>query len=286
MKRTFGFRSAVPVVLLSSLSFSLMGVCVKSARATLHFGEVAFFRGVVGGLVALAAQRLLFGPLTRPRQPKALFIRCLFGTVAMIMFFFAIGVIPLADAVLLNKISPLFVMLLGVPVLKEHVSRWHFAVLLLALAGMALILRPSGAVFNLGGALCVASALLSAGAYLMVKKLTTTESPTVIVVWFMFFSAAVALLFLPWFRVPHGREWLFLAGTGVFAAGGQFFMTLAYQMESAAKTALLGYSGVVLASFWGWAFWGELWSPVDWAGAVLIVAACAMVPRLRAPIKY
>ena len=277
-------------MLAASLLFACMGVCVKLGAAKFSAAELVFYRGFVACLLLLAYVRIAGLPLATPHWRVHL-TRGASGFVSLVMYFYAISLIPLATAVTLNYTSPLFLALLLALWVREPVRPLLLLTVAGGLAGVALLLQPSldagqmkGALFGLG------SGVISSIAYLNVRRLGELGEPEWRTVFY--FSLIAALGGLPWLLVSpfHSidREgaWL-LAGVGGFGALAQLCMTRAYKEGRTVVTASLAYSTVIFSSLLGIWLWGERLPLIAWLGVALIVASGALTSALAraAPLE-
>ncbi|MCX7156995.1 MAG: DMT family transporter [Rhodocyclales bacterium] len=264
-------------MIAASLLFASMGVCVKLGSMQFSAAELVFWRGFIATLIIGAyvlARRL---PLTTPHL-RTHVARGLAGFVSLVMYFYAISLIPLAAAVTLNYTSPLFLALLLVLWLKEPVRHGFHAALTAGFVGVIFLLQPTlgsdqwlGAVFGLG------SGMIASIAYLNVRRLGELGEPEWRTVFY--FSALSALGGLPWlltaspFHAIDLRGWLLLLGVGGFGALAQLCMTAAYKRGKTLVSASLAYSTVIFSSAFGMLLWGETLPWTGWAGVVLIVVS-------------
>ena len=261
----------------ASLLFACMGVCVKLGAAQFSAAELVFWRGFIATLLIggyIMVRRL---PLATPHA-RTHVVRGLSGFVSLVMYFYAISMIPLAAAVTLNYTSPLFLALLLALWVKEPVRRGFYGVLAVGFVGVIFLLQPTlgrdqwlGAVFGLG------SGIISSVAYLNVRRLGELGEPEWRTVFY--FSAMATLGGLPWllaaspFHAIDLRGWLLLLGVGGFGVLAQLCMTAAYKRGKTLVSASLAYSTVVFSSAFGMLLWDETLSWAGWAGVILIVAS-------------
>jgi len=261
------------------LSFSSMGVLVKWAGGEIPAIEQVFFRGLVG-MAILGTMAWRRGVDLRGRNHRLLLLRGLVGTAALILFFHAVTRIPVAEAVLLNQATPIFVLPMAAWLLKERIGWRHWLLAAVALGGVTLVLRPGFGGFNLPGMLALLSAAFAAVAYITVRRLAGSESSLTIVFWFTAISTLVsAPLMLPWFAVPSPAALAALVGIGVLATAGQLLLTLAYRHGEAGRLAVLGSLGALFGAGWDLLLWGHV--PDGWtaAGGIVAIAACAALQR-------
>lgn len=277
-------------MVLASLLFATMGVCVKLASAQYGTGEIVFYRGLIGALAIATMTRLRGGSLKTP-VPAMHFWRSLTGVSALCLWFYAIGHLPLATAVTLNYMSSVWMalFLLGGAVMlangRERIDGRLVATVLVGFAGVALVLRPTIEHNQLwAGVIGLLSGMLSATAYLQVTALGRAGEPEYRVVFYFSIAgivagAAVMLWTGPSAHTPRGL--LLLLATGVLATAAQIMMTRAYAIGRTLSNASLQYLGIVFSFLYGvWLFD----DPVTWmavAGMLLIVGAGLAATLLR-----
>lgn len=274
-------------MVVAGVLFSCMGVFVKLGAAYFSSAELVFYRSLFG-LLAIAliikSQRL---PVATPHW-KAHLWRGLSGFAALMLFFYAIGQLPLATAVTLNYTAPLFLAFLSVLILKERPHLPLILAILLGFAGVVLLLRPTLHQEQLAaGLMGLTSGFLAAIAYLNVKQLGQLGEPEWRVV---FYFTLVCTIGGGIWMAPHTfhpltpLNLLLLLGLGATATLAQLAMTRAYREGRTLVVGSLAYSTVVFASLWGILLWHEVLSPASWLGIALIalsgVLASRMAPRL------
>lgn len=275
-------------MIVSSLLFACMGVCVKLAATDFSTGEIVFYRGLVSALMMLALALMRGTPLRTPHWRMHL-SRSGAGTIALVSYFFALGVLPLATAVTLNYTAPIFVAVLLVLAFRERLHWLAVIAVMIGFVGVAVLLRPSlqpgqwlGALIGLG------AGLFSSIAYLSVRKLGSLGEPEVrIVFWF---SLTATLVGLPWMLAgdthsPSPVQLATLLGAGLFGGAAQLAMTRSYSQGRTVVSANLSYATVIFASLFGMLIWDEAMPWTSWLGISLIIAGAVMVslsPRREA----
>lgn len=279
------------LMILSSTCFGIMGAAAKQANVVMTFWETTFWRGVITTVVVTAL--ILLGK--RRERPDAgvhpiwLWARGLFGTLGVMCYFFAISRIPLAQAVMLNCTSPVFTTLLAAIFLKERLQPQRLAGLVLALAGAYLVVHPSGADVNWGTVFGLCSGLFSGFAYVLVRRLSATQDPWV-VVWHLAVMGVV--LGAPGtardFHPPIG--WLLpcVLLMGLAGTVAQGAMTTAFRWLPAGAGATAGLMTVCVSTGIGWAYFGEVPSRTAIIGGALIIAggiAASLTTARPSPLK-
>lgn len=276
-------------MLLASFFFSLTAALIKYCAALWTSMELVFLRSFIGFLYLLPLllwrRRSLLG-----RRTDLLLWRGLFGFLGLALYFYALTRIEIATAILLNSMSPLFLLLLSGRLLGERVTTKHFLLTALALLGVVLIAKPHRGAIDAGVVAGLTSALFSAMAYIMVKKASRSENDTVIVFSFAWVASLLASPFFLYGAWHSGSHWLSAPGSlfgallamSVAVTLGQFFMTRAYRLGQASNVGLASYAGVMLAGLFGYLFYEEVPDRSSAAGAMLILVAIALSGRLTA----
>jgi len=271
----------VAVALLSAASFAMMAACARIASQELLQIEVVFFRNAVGLL--LLVPLVWRNKLTlRTRMPRLHFFRACAGMVAMYLYFYALTNLPLADSVLLNYTSPLFVLLFAVVWLKEKLTLRRKLSAVLGLVGMVCLFHPSTAIASFAGLAGLLSGVAAGLALTSVKKLSDTEPGLRIVMLFALWASVMSGLPMLWtFTLPSLHTWPWLVAVGAFGTLGQLCLSQAYRLAPASQVSPLGYSGLLFAGLIGFFFWRE--TPDSWmiAGAFFIITAGVLVARER-----
>ncbi len=280
--------SGILLMLLAGVALGSMGALIKFTGKRLPVYEVVFFRCLFL-LLPLACYYGWTGRRPRVGNRKLLFARCLAGCSAMFLYFWTIVRLELATATVLNKTSPVWVVLFAIALLSEEAAWAVPALVLLAFGGCWLLIGPdfSSAVRSpVPGLVGLGSGILGALAYICLRQLRETDEPVDIVLCFTLFSGAVCLPpLVVGFVAPTGRELLALCGVGFAAALGQVCMTTAYQRERAAVVAPFFYSSVLVAALHGYLFWGERLDGTAAAGVTLVVVAGVALSLVRAAGK-
>lgn len=273
---------AVIFMLLSSLSFSMMAAMVRWA-GDVPTMEKVFFRNVTMGVIAFAVARMEGAPPLGHRSSRwLLLLRSAVGIFGVIGYFWSLEYLLLADATMLNRISPFFVTLFAALFLKERMTRIQIPALILAFTAALLIIKPRFDLSVLPGLVGLAGAAFAGAAYTAVRALGNRERPASIIFFFSVFGmvATGVPTVLTWVT-PSPWEWAALFGIGLFAAGGQFGLTLAYKYERAAEVSIYSYTHLVFAALVGFAAWGEVPDLLSLLGMALIIAVGYMVWQVR-----
>jgi len=275
---------AATLLLGSSLLFASAGAAVKLASATATNEMVVFFRSLFG-LVALLPFLVRQGSAAlRTPHPRQQVTRALAGLAAMYCFFYAIAHLPLAEAMLLNYSSPLFIPFIAWLWLGEPIPPGIGWAIGTGFVGIALILKPGLGFFTPASVVGLASGLLTATAMVAIRGLAREEPTTRIVFYFGAVCSAASAPPLLWgWRSPSPRTLVLLGAVGALATFGQLLLTRAYALAPAARVGPFTYSTVVFAALLGWLLWGEVPDRLSVVGALLVALAGVLAIRLLGP---
>lgn len=274
-------------MLLACFLFATMGACAKQIAFQFNAGQAVLIRGLMPVLL-IGAWILWSRASLRTPHWKSHLYRSLAGGSAMLMYFAAINLLPLASAVTLNNTSALF--MTAVISTRQRPPRHVLAGLALGLAGVVLVLQPAFSRDQwLGGLLGLGSAMLACVAQQNLSQLGRAGEPEWRTVFIL--SVTMSLLASPLAAILPSRsetagnlEWLLLAGVGLCGGIGQLALTKAFSRGRALVTASLAYMTVVFSSLYGVIFWDEHLSLASWLGIIAIITAGLITTgRLRAP---
>ena len=268
-------RHGIFYVLGSVLVFSAVNVLVKWTAADYPITQVLFFRNAFALLPAIALVAAQGGlRVLRTARPGAHLLRGLFGVAAMATLFLSFQMMPLADATAISFVQPLFLTALSVPFLGERVGIYRWSAVLVGFIGVLIMVQPGAGTLDPGGAVGLASALLMAGAFIMVRRLASTESSSAIVFYFAVISTAATALLLPFgWRTPTWADFGLLALLGLAGGTGQYLMTQAFRLAPAAVIAPFNYTAMIWAALFGYLIWGDLPTPALLAGGSIVMAS-------------
>jgi len=280
-------------MLVAGLCFALMSAVVKVASEWFSGVELVFYRSLFA-FVLIALPMLVWrrragfvnfaGHLAGEHLAKHL-QRGLVGFLALVMFFYALGNLPMSMAVTLNYASPLFLALLMPWQLNERPTMWQLAAVGLGFCGMLLLLRPwEVPVADLwAGVIGLLSGVMAAFAYINVRKLGRLHEPEWrTVFWFAvvcLVGAGVLSTLQGWHGVNQDNVlWLLLLGA--LATAGQLAMTRAYRTGRTALVASFAFSAVLFSTLFDKLIFKESLPLQAWLGMLVIVAAGVWAAQL------
>ncbi len=274
---------AALLMLGSTVFFGLMAVTIRLASQTLETYEVAFFRNLFGLLALLPLLRGRIRASLRTAQLPRYFLRSAIGVGSMLCGFWAIGHLPLAQAISLAYSAPLFVTIAAVIFLGEKVRARRWAAVAIGFIGVLVIVRPGSAQFSLGTLVALAAALLSAVVAIQIKQLSKVDAADTIVLWTYLFWVPISLVpALTVWEWPQGIAWLWAVATGVLGTGGQLLWTRALKLGEVSALTPISFMQLPLVAFFGWLLFGEEVGRWTLLGAGIIFAANAYIAHREA----
>ena len=260
-------------IIMAAFGFSLMTFFVRIS-GDLPTMQKAFFRNAYAAVIAII---ILAGTdekfYIKRSSYKDIFFRCLFGTSGLICNFYAIDHLDIADANMLNKLSPFFAIILSFFILKEKPGKADIIATVIAFTGALFIIRPGGELSVIPSLIGLYGGFGAGTAYVFVRRLGKTgERAPVIVLCFSVFSCIVSLPFLIADYHPMSiRQVFLLTLAGVFASIGQFSITMAYRFAPAKEISVFDYTQVIFAALLGLIFLDAKPHPLSIVGYVIII---------------
>ncbi|RWG82444.1 DMT family transporter [Mesorhizobium sp.] len=287
----------IPVLVCALAIFLLSGMdaAMKSLVIAVGVYNTVLWRSMVATLVSGAAWSA--GPRSKPSLPvlRLHALRAAIVGIVLLSFFWGLARLPLAEAIGLSFVAPLFALLLAALLLGERIRQVVWASLA-GIAGVAIILagqfgqasRSQDAL--LGTAAVLVSTVFYAYNLILSRRQALLAKPIEIMLFQNLCVAIILGLAAPWLAVALPRElWLPLVGVAALSLAGQFLMSWAYARAEAQYLIPTEYSAFIWAIALGWFFFGEEVAWTTLAGACLIVAGCLIAaranPKLAEPIE-
>lgn len=263
-------------IIVSAFCFALMNLFVRLS-GDLPSVQKSFFRNLVAFFFALAVMKKNhIGFSGKKSNLLPLILRSAFGTAGILGNFYAVDHLVLADASMLNKMSPFFAIVFSAFILKERVRPFQAFAVGGAFLGSLLIIKPTVAGMEMFPAILGFLGGMGAGAaYTMVRYLSERgEKGPLIVCFFSGFSCLATLPFLIFGYHPmSGQQLALLLLAGLSAAGGQFAITAAYSYAPAREISVYDYSQIIFSAGFGYLVFGQIPDLLSWLGYLVI---CSM----------
>ncbi len=276
------YYKGVIFLILSSASFAVMNVCVRLAGDVPTYEKV-FFRNLIAFIFAVIVLVRQHGQMPmrwNVKRASFMFLRCFAGLVGVFANFWAIDHMVVADAAMLNKLSPFFILIFSIFMLGERVKPFQLFCIMLAFIGVLFIVKPGFIGMQAGPAMVGVLSGMSAGfAYTCMRKLGLMGVPGPwIVLCFSLFSCLAIIPFMAVNFVPiPGRSLAFLLLAGLGAAGGQFGITAAYTYAPAREISIYDYSQLLFITLLTWLLLGEVPDWISWIGYAVIITGSLLL---------
>jgi drug/metabolite transporter (DMT)-like permease len=274
------WRAAPPVMrgillmCVSTVLFSAMHVLVRYAARDVPPFQIAFLRNAFGIVVFLPL--LVSGGLgfLRTKRLGLHLVRGLLNVCAMLMFFTALGMTPVARVTALAFTSPLFMALLSVMFLGERFRIRRWLALVIGFAGTVIILRPGMIPVDPGSLLVVGSALIWAVTMVVIKILSRTESSIAITAYMNILLGVFSLGPALWVWVkPPPAMWVWLVAIGVLGTIAQIALSQALKETEPTAVMPFDFLKLVWTTLLGLWVFGELPDVLTWVGAMVVFAS-------------
>ena len=264
----------IVLMCLSTVAFSIMHGLVRFVSEVLPPFQIAFFRNIFGLAFLLPLLMRSRFSILRTKRIGLHALRGIINIIAMLMFFTALSISPIAKVTALSFTAPIFMAILAVFVLRERFRIYRWLAILSGFIGMLIILRPGLVAIDTGALLVTASAGLWAIALLLIKILSRTEASLTIVAYMGIFLGVFSIFPALWVWQPFGMQTLFwLALIGLFGTIAQ--MSLSQSLKETDPTALMPFDFLKLvwtALIGAW-FFSEIPDVYTLIGAAVIFAS-------------
>lgn len=261
-------------MVLAAFSFAALTTTIRHMSSTMHPIELAFFRNLFGLFFMLPwFWRAGLGALKTERFKLHGFCSAI-GLVAMTLWFLAIAMMPVAEAMALSFTAPLFATIGAALLLKEKVRARRWAAILAGFIGTLVIIRPDGTDIGLASTLALAASACMALAALTVKSLSRTENPNTIVLFMGLLMTPMSLIpALFFWSAPTATDYLWFVALGLFATMGQVSMARSFASADISAVLPFDFSRLIFAAALGYLFFAEIPDTWTWVGAAIIFSA-------------
>ncbi|MBE6902217.1 MAG: DMT family transporter [Ruminococcaceae bacterium] len=275
-------RKAILYIVTSALFFAFMNMFVRLS-GDVPTVQKTFFRNFFALVVAsgvMIKQRVSVIP--KKEAVADLTLRSVCGYGGVLCNFYALGRLNIADASLLNKMSPFFAIIFSIFLLKEKANKTQWAIIAVAFVGAMFVIKPSFRNAELVGSLAGFLGGICAGAaYTFVRRATQKGvKGCYVVFYFSVFSTLVSLPFVILDYAPMTTfQLLMLVGAGLSAVGGQFCITAAYSHAPAKEVSIYDYTQIIFSAAIGFIVMGDLPDALSFVGYAVILGAAFVMYR-------
>lgn len=264
--------------LAAMLSLAIMFAFVKLAgEQGVHVTESLFYRQLTAmPLICFLIWRSEAGwPAIRSDKHRLHLLRSFLGIFAMGLNFWAMTLLPLADATTISFTVPIFATLFAALILREKVGIRRWSAILIGFVGVLIVIQPGGSLIPaFGAAVALAGALVTASVTLVIRMLGRTETSIVTIFWFSVYTLP-GLAVCAWiYGDGHdGQTWAYLLGVGIFGALGQLTITQSLRFAPVSTIMPMDYSALLWATIIGIMVFGQWPGLSIWLGAPVIIGS-------------
>lgn len=261
-------------IIISAFGFAMMSAFIKLSGDLPSF-QKTFFRNLVSCIIAFALilkyKESFFGS---KENRKILVWRSIFGTLGIILNYYAIDRLVLSDANMLNKLSPFFVIIFSAIFLKEKIKTNQAIAVGIAFIGALFIIKPTLNFEVIPSVAGTMGAIFAAAAYTCLRVLGGKEKFYTVVFFFSLFST---LAILPFTIVVYKSmtivQFGYLILAGIFASIGQFGVTLAYKYAPAKEISIFDYSNIIFSAIISIIIFNTIPDKFSFIGYIIIFSA-------------
>lgn len=253
----------------------------------IHALEIAFFRNLFSLLIMVPWILRVPREVLRTRRPVMHALRSACGLTAMMLWFYSVTIMPLAEAVTLSFTKPLFATLLAAVLLRETVRLRRWSATAIGFLGVLVVLRPGTSMATGSEALIgLAGAMVLAATMMFIKSLARTERTATMMFYTMFWMTPLSLgpALLVW-QTPDLPTLLWLLAIGTVATGVQGCLAQAFHHADASFLAAVDYAILPMTALSGWLLFGEVTDIWTWVGAGIIAGSSVYIVRREARIS-
>ncbi len=270
--------TAVLLVLLAGVMSSGLHVCVRYVSPELPTIEIVFLRSVFTILITLPFLLQKGRVAWRSNRFDLQLMRGAIGVCSMTTWYYALSVLPLADAGTLSFTTAIFVTVGAGVFFGEAVGLRRWSAVIIGLIGTLIVLKPDTGLLSIGAAAALGSSILWACSLLLAKRLGAYDSSLTISFYQPLMIAPWALLgALPFWIWPSVEVWLILFGMGALAAVGNFAYIHALRLADASISMSADYVRLLWMVMWGYLLFSEIPAASTWIGAALIVGSTLFI---------
>ena len=266
--------------------FAATSAMIRLLSTEIESVQTAFFRSFISVIVLLP---LIAAGRVKPWHSKRLaghFWRTFMGTISMVLGFYAVSMLPLADATAIAFSQPLFSVMVAAMIAGEKVRWRRWSATIVGFAGVLVMGQPGEGSLQLGALVALANAATVALSILLVKRLSDSETPLMILTQFAIISTLLLALPAIWvWRWPDFWGWVLAIGIALSATVGQYFWVQAFKAGEMSAVAPFEYLRLPFAVFVGWLIWGEM--PIIWTyvGAAIVIASALYIAHREAQLS-
>lgn len=260
-------------MLSASFIFAMMNLIVKYL-GEIPVAQIVFMRSIVMLVMVLYMIRRV-GVSPFGHSKKLLVFRGIFGSLGIAFFFYTLHEMPLASAVVVHYLTPIITVLISVLITRVNIAPLRWLFFAMCFAGIYIVNDFDDRVDVLPMVIGVLGTIAASAAYNVIATLKKSEHHLVIMLYFPMVTIPLVLIYIwitgDWIWTSS-VNWLLLTVIGACTYFAQYFLTKAYQIGDVSKVSIISYLGIVYALVFGLILFDEWYTPIVFAGIMLVVA--------------
>jgi drug/metabolite transporter (DMT)-like permease len=265
--------------------FTCNGVMIRLMSEQVESVQTAFFRAFFSVLMLLP---LMLSGRVKPWHSTRIhghFWRTFMGTCSMVLGFYAVSMLSLADATALGFSQPLFSVCVAAIVLGEKVRWRRWSATIVGFIGVLVMVRPGAGSLQPGALVALTNALAVSISILLVRRLSDSETPLMILTQFAIWSTVLLAIPAIWvWRWPDAWGWVIAVGVSASATIGQYFWVQAFKAGEMSAVAPFEYLRLPFAVFMGWLIFGQMPEIWTYVGAAIVIASALYIAQREAQL--
>ncbi len=268
-------RLGIILMMMGLALFAGGEAIVKTLAPRYDVTQVVWARYVFHALVTLFLFfRLGIFRLAKTNRPWLHISRSALMLIATSLFFFALRYLPLADAVAILFISPIFIAALSIPILNENVGWRRWIAILVGFVGALIIIRPGSGATHWAAVLPLGSAICYAFYQILTRIASRTDSTQTSLFWTSVFGVSVTSMFVPFVWImPTTTDWLLMIGLGGMYGIGHYLLIRGLEIAPASTLSPFLYTQIVWATLFGFIFFDQFPDQVTIGGATVVITS-------------
>ncbi|MBL4613102.1 MAG: DMT family transporter [Emcibacter sp.] len=257
-----------------TISFSALWACIRHLSSDIHPLVLVFFRTFFGMLFILPVLLKTRLPALSSGRYPLFILRGILNITSVMGAFYAVSLIPLADAVAYSYLAPIFATVLAVFILKETIGRHRILAILISFLGVLILVRPGFQTLSIGILSALGAAVCFAATLICVKLLTRHESPSIVSLMSFFVAIPISLVAaLFYWQWPSGEQWFYIVFMGILSAVAHICLAKALSKADLSAIMPLDFTRIIFAAIMGVTLFGDSLNGLTFLGGSIILAS-------------
>ncbi len=266
--------SAYGFMLAYTVTFACVWACIRHLSSDIHPIVLVFFRTLFGTILILPVLLKTPFPSFHSGLYPLYILRGLLNISSVYGAFFAVSLLPLADAVAFSYIAPIFATILAVFILKEKIGKHRIIAIIFAFIGVLILIRPGFQTFSIGMVASLSASIFFAATLICVKILTRHDSPTIVSLMAFIVALPITLVgAIFYWQWPSGEQWVYITLMGLSAASAHIFLTKAISNADLSAVMPIDFIRIIFAAIIGITLFGDLFNGYTFLGGGIILCS-------------